>query len=550
MSKSEKFFQISRQRGFLAILAVFLVVVVGFFAVAASYMFVSNAVSGGDMQQSENAFYTAESGLEITTRAVRSSLITGTNKRITCAAVSGTAALTNAAAAGGTFTASTLNSSPIYVNSKLNGALTATATTIPITSTTGFSPSGMALIDHEQISYGDITGNSLNGVTRGYQNSPAAAHATAAAISQYQCNLSVTAGVPTLAAPIAKRTLVEDVPQQEAWVVGAITGATFTFTRWNRPTEVAWTLSNVSAGTAEALNDISMLSHAEGWAVGAMNGTAFRILHWTGSAWAAATTPTATCNTQILNGVSAVSSIETWAVGARYFTTTCSKGNYSYTVLRWNGTTWTALSNATSPSIPAASTTAANMNSVQVISTVAGTTGNFGFAVGDGGVILEYNGTKWATVTSPTTQNLESVFVVSANESWAVGTAGVILKWNGTAWASVTSPTSTQLNSIAMVDATGAGTAQGGWAVGNSGVAVKYNGSSWSSLNTGSSNNMNSVATFLNVNDVWAAGAAGTLMHYDGTAWTSIASGTAMALNSISTIAQQPYTTSWQETFA
>jgi hypothetical protein len=550
MSAKEKYFRISRQRGFLAILAVFLVVVVGFFAVAASYMFVSNAISGGDMQQSENAFYTAESGLEIATRAVRSSLITGTNKRIACASVTGTAALTSASAGDGTFTATTLNSSPIYVNNKLNGALTATATTIPLTSTTGFSPAGMALIDHEQISYGAISGNSLIGVIRGYQNSIAAAHATAAPISQYQCNLSVTAGVPTVASPIAKRTLIEDVPQQEAWAVGALTGGKFVFTRWNEPTEIAWTLSEVTAGTAENLNDISMLSHAEGWAVGAMNGTAFRILHWTSGTWAAATTPTATCNTQTLNGVSSVSSVEAWAVGARYNTTACSFGNFSYTMLRWNGTTWTALSNATTPSIPAASASAANLNSVQVISTAGATTGNFGFAVGDGGVILKYNGTTWATVTSPTTQNLEDVYIVSANEAWAVGAAGVIIKWNGTAWATVTSPTTTQLNGIAMVDATGVGTAQGGWAVGNSGVAAKYNGTSWSSLNTGSANNMNGVATFINVNDVWAAGAAGTLMHYDGTSWTSIASGTTVALSAISTIAQQPYATGWEETFA
>ena len=36
--------------------------------------------------------------------------------------------------------------------------------------------------------------------------------------------------------------------------------------------------------------------------------------------------------------------------------------------------------------------------------------------------------------TSPTTEHLKSVFMVSADDGWAVGGGGTILRWTGTEW--------------------------------------------------------------------------------------------------------------------
>jgi hypothetical protein len=536
-----------RQHGFLAIVALFLIVAVGAIGVVASIMFVGNAASQGNLQQSENTLLIAESGLECSLRAVLTPTITGTTaKRIACSAVTSAATLNNAAFGAGVFNANTVNSSPIYASTTLNGALTATTATIPVASTSGLSPNGTVQVDFEEIAYGAISGNSLIAVQRGYHSTYSTAHATGAPVAQYQCDFDVVADTPNTTSPISEMELQEDVGLQEAWAVGNLTGTTFVFSRWNRPTEMAWTSANTSVGTAENLNSIFMLSNAEGWAVGAMNAKAFTILHWKGASWAA-TALTATCNTQTLNDVTAVSSQEAYAVGARY-QSNCASGNYNYNILKWNGTAWVQLTTATTPSVPAATTTNANLNGVHVIGTNGNSTGNFGFAVGDGGFILQFNGSTWTKITSPTTQNLEAVRVVSSSEAWAVGAAGVIIKWSGTSWATVTSPTTTQLNALTMLDATLSGTAQSGWAVGNAGVAVKYNGTSWASQNTGSANAMNGVAQFNNT-DVWAAGAAGTLMHWDGTSWTSIASGTTLALNNISTIPKQPFPSSWQQIF-
>jgi len=57
-----------------------------------------------------------------------------------------------------------------------------------------------------------------------------------------------------------------------------------------------------------------------------------------------------------------------------------------------------------------------------------------GWAVGEGGTIIRWNGTEWSLVTSPTTLPLYSLFMVSEDEGWAVGEDGTIIQWTGTEW--------------------------------------------------------------------------------------------------------------------
>lgn len=58
----------------------------------------------------------------------------------------------------------------------LNGALTATATSITVDSTSGFSPSGRIIIDSEVISYTNISSTQFRGCTRGMEESTATTH--------------------------------------------------------------------------------------------------------------------------------------------------------------------------------------------------------------------------------------------------------------------------------------------------------------------------------------------------------------------------------------
>ena len=64
--------------------------------------------------------------------------------------------------------------------STLNGTITASATSLTLTSASSFQPTGVIKIDSEQISYTSVAGNVLSGLTRGYNSTTAAAHTTGA----------------------------------------------------------------------------------------------------------------------------------------------------------------------------------------------------------------------------------------------------------------------------------------------------------------------------------------------------------------------------------
>jgi len=547
----KQYLSLTRQRGYLPFVAVILIVVVGFLVVSIAYMSVGSATATNNFVQSEAALDIAEAGYEETARLLLTPFLAGSNHRIACSAITGNGNLTNTSFGTGTFTATTVSGSPVYANTTLSAAIGSADSTISVTSTSGFASAGRIMIDGEIINYGGISGNSFVGIQRGANYNYNTPHAIGAPVSQYQCMVDSKGGIPNLTSSLFKREIQQAVPLQEAWAVGAASGTAFILTRWNRPTELTWTNSAVTSGSNTDLNGISMLSNADGWAVGNVVGTNFTLFHWNGSSWSLAASPTAAGVCQNLAAVSAVYSNEAWAVGSTEKSNgTCTAGgSRRFTILKWNGTSWTALAPTT---IPADAGANSNLSAVHVIDATQSGAGTLGFAVGATGTILKYNGSTWVKDTPPAgfTNNLLGVYVVSASEAWAVGAAGSIIKWNGSTWSTVSSPTATQLNAIAMLDSTLSGTANYGWAVGNSGVAVKYNGTAWSSQNTGSANNMAGVALFFTTNgDVWASGATGTLMHWNGSAWSSITSNVTQNLNAISVIAPQQYPYAWQEIF-
>ncbi len=525
----------NNQAGYLLLICVFIMVAVSFIGLAAVYMATGSSTATMNFLLADQALYVAEGGLEKASRYILTPLLTGALTRDTCAQISGDTDLTNSSLGLGTFTVTSVTGAHYLINSKLTSAITATATTIPLTSTTGFAPMGRIQIDYEVITYLGVSGNSLTGALRGKGFSLASSHANGAYASQYQCLLQSQGGIPNLIASRSTMTIEKPVQLQDGWAAGVVSGNNFTFTHWNNPTELAWTNSSVTDATHKnTILGMTMLSNAEGWAVGTINGTTFNIVHYLNGTWTAYSSLNATCNTQTLNAVSAVSSQEAWAVGNTYKQTACSSGNPGLTVLRWNGTAWAALTSATSPSVPTFASTNQSLNDVKVLDTSGNGLGDIGFAVGAAGFILQYNGTTWTKVTSPTTQALSGVFLVSTSEAWAVGAAGVIIRWNGTSWSTFTSPTGTALNSIKMIDSNGNGTADMGCAVGNTGVVLIYNGTSWATHNPGGGNLFDCL--IYSVNDIWAVGAAGLVEHWNGSAWATGSSGVTTQLNSAAKI--------------
>jgi hypothetical protein len=140
---------------------------------------------------------------------------------------------------------------------------------------------------------------------------------------------------------------------------------------------------------------------------------------------------------------------------------------------------------------------------------------------------MQYNGSSWNRVTSPTVEMINSVAMLSANSGWAVGNNGTILRWNGISWSKVSpSPSTDHLKSIDMVSETD------GWAVGDNGLLLHYTGGSWNVAASPTSSNLLSVK-MLASNFGWAVGDGGEILFWDGLTWSSVPSPTTRALQSV-----------------
>ena len=68
----------------------------------------------------------------------------------------------------------------------LDGALTDSATTITVASTTGFDSSGTIYIENEQITYTGTTSTTFTGATRGANGTTASSHSSATQVAQFE----------------------------------------------------------------------------------------------------------------------------------------------------------------------------------------------------------------------------------------------------------------------------------------------------------------------------------------------------------------------------
>lgn len=140
-----------------------------------------------------------------------------------------------------------------------------------------------------------------------------------------------------------------------------------------------------------------------------------------------------------------------------------------------------------------------------------------GWAVGEGGTIIRWNGSSWSTIASPTKDYLMSVYMLSRSDGWAVGfppgagwavgidKGGTIIRWDGSSWSNVTSPTTSALYSVYMLSSTD------GWAVGYRGTVIRWDGSSWSTVTSPTKDSLLSVY-MLSPTNGWAVGDDGAII--------------------------------------
>jgi len=272
----------------------------------------------------------------------------------------------------------------------------------------------------------------------------------------------------------------------------------------------------ISSPVTASLRSIFMTSATDGWAVGD-GGT---IVHYTGGIWTGPVSPGTTTNN--LLSVFMVSSTEGWAGGA---------AGTTGTILHYSGGTWTALP---TNQIPTAPVSKFNFNSVFA------TSATDIWAVGSAGVILHWDGVNWGTVTSPTIDNFTSISFgpplagpINPNDGWAVGNASevgepTIYHWNGFMWTKgVAIGTSNNLNSVFMLSGGDVWTVGGGFHTTASCSAVPcpvilhFAGGSWNTVTPPPGSYILKSVFMVSSSEGWAVGEqvgsphpTGILLHY------------------------------------
>jgi len=525
----------ARQRGFLLIISVVLIVVAALALTVMVYFSVTGNQATVRHLSSKQALFVAESGLERGTRALLSPVL---NERRTCAAVTGDVNLSNVAFGAGRF--SVTGGVPFYpaAPTTLRLAISATDSTIPVNGLAGYAAAGRVLIGGEAIDYSEVEAADdaicggagrapcLVGAARGRDGTMAAAHAAGSPVGQYQCDLESEGGVPDLANARGKRVVNQGVQLQEGWAVGE----NGTILRW------AGGPAGTPAWTAEAspvtgdLEGIFMLSYADGWVVGRDGPGAAqspRILYWNGTAWV---TRNSNLNINLdLSDIHCIDSDDCWAVGE-----SGAGAVQRPLILYWNGTTWTTRNSSLNIN--------EDLNDVYCVATDdCWAVGTDGAGAARSPFMLHWDGGAWATNNSNLNinENLNGVHCVATDDCWAVGTDGggaarspFILQWNGTAWATNNSSLNINedLNDVYCVATDDC------WAVGDSGTGaaqrpliLHWNGTAWAPRNSNLNINENLDEVYcVTGNDCWAVGTDGTgaarsplILHWNGNAWAT-----------------------------
>jgi hypothetical protein len=139
----------------------------------------------------------------------------------------------------------------------------------------------------------------------------------------------------------------------------------------------------------------------------------------------------------------------------------------------------------------------------------------YGWAVGDNGTALRWNGAVWQPVPAPTSHRLTAVKVLAIDDVWAAGGSlpgpgnetytPVIMHWNGSHWIDYPLDGQNYLTAIDLASP------DFGIALGFYGM-LRWDGSSWSQLDSRRANDV----SLLTPSDGWIVGPESMLLHWNG----------------------------------
>jgi hypothetical protein len=172
----------------------------------------------------------------------------------------------------------------------------------------------------------------------------------------------------------------------------------------------------------------------------------------------------------------------------------------------------------------------ATLNSIAMVSS------SNGWAVGENGTLLHFDGNAWQTYSLSATTTLRSVSMSSANNGWALG-GDILLRWNEVEWESVASPSPPwpfYMSDISVPNDTSAWVAGGIIVcsagppcvpIAATGTISRWNGSSWSNFRI--EDVFFSSISMTSDTDGWAVGTEipglrSSIWHWDGSEWLSV----------------------------
>lgn len=270
-------------------------------------------------------------------------------------------------------------------------------------------------------------------------------------------------------------------------------------------------------------NAIFMTGSGNGAAVGNVSSGAPTIVRWDGVKW---TRPQGTAAITDLWGVWELNSGEWWAVGG-------GPGQYPY-ALHLTSVTSTSFAGTdfTTIGCPIAFPNC-------VLRDVFGLASDNVWAVGDGGIFVQWNGVNWGVigplVPVPAVTMWRSVTFVGGdpNNGWAVGystnpaVGPLIYHYTDTGWTNTPGVpaalvgSAVRLNSVMFLDSSH------GWIAADNGYILFFDGTIWNPVSTVGTYNLTAIQ-LTSTTDGWAVGqdtATGkpVFLHWDGTAWSTVA---------------------------
>ena len=147
------------------------------------------------------------------------------------------------------------------------------------------------------------------------------------------------------------------------------------------------------------------------------------------------------------------------------------------------------------------------------------------WGVGDGGLLIHFDGSGWTPNPAVTTKDLRAIWASGSNDIWAVGATGTVLHYASGAWTATTVGTK-DLKGIWGSSPTEIWA--GGEVTGGTAIMRHYNGTTWTAVDTGvSASTVNAVYTS-GPDFIYACGleifSGGLLLRWNGVSWGKVTS--------------------------